>query len=71
MDAPRGRRGRRPARGHGRRADVIQDPPAITDPPFASIAQDPSIGGPLVRDPLVHVVAEPNDIDEVIVGCVV
>ncbi|KAK8540582.1 hypothetical protein V6N13_027101 [Hibiscus sabdariffa] len=68
MDAPRGCRGRRPARGRGRgrgrRADVIQDAPGFADPPSAPIgfqqvggdappAQDPPIVDPHVQDPPV------------------
>ncbi|KAL4368602.1 hypothetical protein GQ457_05G027510 [Hibiscus cannabinus] len=104
MDTSRGRRGCRPARGcgHGRRPDVIQDTPVITDIPPAPIGfqqvggdvppaqdppivdpptQDPPVGGPPVPDPLVggspvedppvHMVEDPDDIDEVMVGRVV
>ncbi|KAK8713196.1 hypothetical protein V6N13_148418 [Hibiscus sabdariffa] len=65
-DAPRGCRGRCPARGrgHGRRADVIQDALGILDPPPAPIGfqqvrgdvppiQDPPVVDPLVQDPHV------------------
>ncbi|KAK8607678.1 hypothetical protein V6N13_046286 [Hibiscus sabdariffa] len=65
MDAPRGRRGRRPARGSGR-GHKADDPP-VGDP----LVQDPPVGGPPIGDPLVHVVVEPDDIDEVMVGRVV
>ncbi|KAK8694174.1 hypothetical protein V6N13_071730 [Hibiscus sabdariffa] len=98
MDVPRGRRGRRPARGrgrgHGRRADVIQDAPGTPDPPSAPIGfqqvggdaphvqdppvvdpsiQDPLIGDPptqdpLVGDPSIHVVGDPDEINEVMIG---
>ncbi|KAK8628639.1 hypothetical protein V6N13_009225 [Hibiscus sabdariffa] len=74
MDARRGRRGRRPARGRGRgrRADVIQDALGFPDPPPAPIsfqqveAQDPPVG-----DPPIHIVEDPNEIDEVMAGRVV
>ncbi|KAK8713325.1 hypothetical protein V6N13_148546 [Hibiscus sabdariffa] len=101
VDAPKGRRGRRPARGRGRgrgrRADVIQDAPGFPDPPPAPTifqqvggdappAQDPPIADPPVKDPPVvdppaqdppvrgppiHVVENPDEIDEVMVGRVV
>ncbi|KAK8636617.1 hypothetical protein V6N13_124359 [Hibiscus sabdariffa] len=66
MDTPRGRRGRRPARGRGRgrrrRADVILDTPVVTDPPPAPIGfqqvggdappvQDPPVVDPPAQDP--------------------
>ncbi|KAK8660166.1 hypothetical protein V6N13_051100 [Hibiscus sabdariffa] len=73
MDA---RRGRRPARGRGRgrgrRADVIQDAPGFLDPLPAPIgfqqvgAQDPPVG-----DPPIHIVEDPDEIDEVMAGHVV
>ncbi|KAK8698079.1 hypothetical protein V6N13_114210 [Hibiscus sabdariffa] len=63
MDARRGRRGRRPARGHGRgrRADAIQVAPGFPDPSHAPIgfqqvggdappAQDPPFVDPPVQD---------------------
>ncbi|KAK8626110.1 hypothetical protein V6N13_133762 [Hibiscus sabdariffa] len=109
MDARRGRRGRRPARGRGRgcRADVIQDAPGFLDPPPAPIGfqqvggdappvqdpptvdppvqdppavdppvQDPPIGDPPAQDPPVgdppiHIVEDPNEIDEAMAGRVV
>ncbi|KAK8644601.1 hypothetical protein V6N13_123903 [Hibiscus sabdariffa] len=99
MDARRGCRGRRPAkgRGRGRRADVIQDAPGFPDPPPAPISfqqvggdaspvqdppavdppvQDPPIGDPPAQDPPVgdppiHIVEDPDEIDEVMAGRVV
>ncbi|KAL4273383.1 hypothetical protein GQ457_13G012260 [Hibiscus cannabinus] len=76
MDAPRGRRGRRPARGRGRgrgrRGDVIQDPLRFPDPPPASIDfQQVGAQYPPVGDPPIHVVEDPDEIDEAMVGRVV
>ncbi|KAK8681048.1 hypothetical protein V6N13_053455 [Hibiscus sabdariffa] len=67
MDTPRGHRGRHPARGRGRgrRADVVQGTPLVTDTPPAPIgfqqvggdappAQDPPVVDPLAQDPPVE-----------------
>ncbi|KAK8685738.1 hypothetical protein V6N13_124773 [Hibiscus sabdariffa] len=67
MDAPRGQRSLCPAqgRGRGRRANVIQDTPVITDLSLAPIgfqqvrgdappAQDPTVVDPLAHDPPVR-----------------
>ncbi|KAK8612993.1 hypothetical protein V6N13_104316 [Hibiscus sabdariffa] len=57
-------------------APLVQDPPVIDppahDPPIVDTpVPGPPVGGPLVGDPPVHVVDDHDDIDEVMVGCVV
>ncbi|KAK8675534.1 hypothetical protein V6N13_033600 [Hibiscus sabdariffa] len=73
MDALRGRRGHCPARGcgrgRGRRADVIQDAPGIPDPPPAPIGFQQVVAQDLpVGDPPIHVVGDPDELDEVMAG---
>ncbi|KAK8696855.1 hypothetical protein V6N13_001979 [Hibiscus sabdariffa] len=41
--------------------------PPVEDPP----AQDPPIGAPPVGDPPVHMVEDPDEIDEMMASCVV